>query len=145
MWNMNVECYGTNYKCLMADKSHKDNCTFYEPAPPPPKTECVPINGTCREYNSCRIWEGFCGGPYQCVTDVQYYQYTHEPPPPMCPPPPWPLRSDPPGECIYQHGKCVWSSKNIHTIILHALNTTVCKGSIFYSNSIAITCFFLQF
>ena len=108
-WNSNKECYGTDYQCTDKEHYQHRNCTFYEPPPPPPKAECLPINGTCQQYNPCRKWPGFCGGPYQCITDIQYYRYTHGPQP-ECPVP-VPPRPNPPGECIYQHGQCVWSSK----------------------------------
>ena len=111
-WNPNEDCYGTDYQCTDKEHYHHHNCTYYEPRPPPPKEECLPINGTCQQYNPCRVWPGFCGGPYQCITDIQYYRYTHEPQP-ECPVP-VPPRPDPPGECIYQHGQCVWSSKFIN-------------------------------
>ena len=104
----NKECYGTDYQCTDKEHYHYQNCSYYHP-PPPPKEECLPINGTCQQYNPCRKWPGFCGGPYQCITDIQYYRYTHGPQP-ECPVP-VPPRPNPPGECIYQHGQCVWSSK----------------------------------
>ena len=106
----NKECYGTDYQCTDKEHYNFQNCTF-RPPPPPPKEECLPINGTCQQYNPCRMWPGFCGSPYQCITDIQYYRYTHGPQP-ICPLP-WPKpRPNPPGECIYQNGQCIWSSKH---------------------------------
>ena len=99
------ECYSSNTQCI------NKSCDYQSSSAPPLKlTECLPINGTCQEYNPCRMWPGYCGGPYQCITDVQYYRYTHGPAPPICPIP-IPLRPKPPGECIYLNGQCAWSSK----------------------------------
>ena len=103
----NKQCFGTDYQCTTKEQYQYHNCSsFYQPnPPPPPKEKCLVINGTCQEYNPCRKRPGFCNGPYQCITDVQYYQYTHGPQP-GCPPPPsntpQPLQI-PPGECIYQN------------------------------------------
>ena len=112
----NKQCFGTDYQCTTKEQYQYHNCSsFYQPNPaPPPKEKCLAINGTCQQYNPCRKWAGFCNGPYQCITDVEYYQYTHGPQP-GCPAPqntPQPPHI-PPGECIYQNGQCVWSSKYI--------------------------------
>lgn len=105
----NKACYGAEYNCTTKAQVHNNSCGHYRPSPPPPKEECLPINGSCQWYNPCRKWPGFCGGPYQCITKVQYYRYTHGPQP-SCPVPQQP-QSRPPGECIYLQGQCVWSSE----------------------------------
>ena len=106
----NKYCYGADYQCT--EQPRNSSCQYHPASPPPPpKEECLPINGSCQQYNPCRKWPGFCGGPYQCITDIQYYRYTHGPQP-GCPEP---LHHPiPPGECIYQHGECVWSSECVH-------------------------------
>ena len=110
----NKQCFGTDYQCTTKEQYQYHNCSsFYQPNPaPPPKEKCLAINGTCQQYNPCRKWAGFCNGPYQCITDVQYYQYTHGPQPGCPAPQNTPQQPHiPPGECIYQNGQCVWSSK----------------------------------
>ena len=113
MWNNDCN-YGADYQCIARKNHQPQNCSYYQQPPPPPKDECFPINGTCQQYNPCRKWAGFCNGPYQCLTDVEYYKKMHGPQPiclPNTPEQP-PL---PPGECIYQRGQCVWSSKYCNT------------------------------
>ena len=98
-WNNDCN-YGADYECIAKKNHQPQNCTYYQQPPPPPKEECFPINGTCQQYNPCRKWAGFCNGPYQCITDVQYYRYIHGPQP-ACPAPPPGNHNIPPGECIY--------------------------------------------
>ena len=105
------ECFG-DYQCTDENKYHNESCPFYPPVPPP-KEKCIPFSGTCMQYSPCIMWEDYCGGTYRCITDIQQYRFTQTPPPP-CPPTPSPTpqpQGKPPGDCIYQQGKCVWSSK----------------------------------
>ena len=108
-------CYGDGYSCTPKSEYHNISCGCGTDGLPPPKGTCQPIDGKCQWYNPCVKWAWYCGGPYLCLTDVEYYRI------PKTPIPPCPLPPDrrPPGECIYQRGHCIWSSKYKYITLMH--------------------------
>ena len=77
---------------------------------PLPTQQCVwhSSDGTCNWYNGCTMWWNGCTDVgYHCVTLVDKYNLNHALGP-NCPTHPVGL---PAGECIYQNGSCIWSSK----------------------------------
>lgn len=102
-----------NYTSYLEDSDGRV-CNFVGGPVPPPSNTCIPINGSCQWYNPCRLWPGWCSGPYQCGTLSEYWAFVLGPQPACA----WPPREQPlpPGDCIVQNGSCSWSGKPL----LHA-------------------------
>ena len=84
-------------------------CSFPSAPPPSPDSVCIPVDTTCKWYDPCHTWQGWCGGEYMCGTESEYAAFIHGPQPLCVTPSPNATEPVPEAECVYQNGRCVWS------------------------------------
>ena len=119
-----VDCSNTlQYQCNASNSSIEPSTECAgNPSPPPPAEPCSPDNGSCAFFpDYCVKWRGHCDSGYQCGTAVDHYKFLNGPQP-LCAS--WTAVPPPPGECVYQEGECVWSSKPACSLRSGSLNST---------------------